>query len=528
MKPGDKLHVLMVAGDMPSHPVAVAKLAIHLADSGHKVTFAVPAGQAVDVASKAVQGKDIAVVSAGHTNTTVQLNVHGSLDATSWASMLHALQNPIPESMADAADLTAPMFEPLLELMRKDSPDVVVLSHYMWSAAGDAAEAAGIPAVTFVHLPYDPALFLGEEDTWHYPRMLPALPHVAAYPTLPAPGFEGWKQRAWKWLDAKISATAWKHASRRQNAVREARGLRPNNTAGWAGYLATHPAVVLGGPPFGPPAPVPPLAVVVGETEVKSSENLQPEFTDWLNGSGAKGVVYVSMGTGLTLTDAEAREIAGGLGRRLAGAGGPRLLWALRSSEQEKLQNVIHAELGEPEILADGTRSFQDDAVRISTYVPQSGVLSSGCVHLFLSHMGFGACTEGVKAGCIFFSYPGGFDQEFNAARAEEAGFALRAPPGLCDLESLARQALSDATLSEQASRAQQQLSLAGGGQAAVQAVEKFAAMGRDDADALVLPMASHQGSCRHSRQQNPILLQTRISSGGRREGTEKSTQSSA
>merc|ERR1719161_259498 len=117
-----------------------------------------------------------------------------------------ALKNPVPQGFVSIAHMTAPMYDALLDLMIKEPrPDVVVLSHYMYSAAGDAAEKAGIPAVTFYHLPYDPAIFLGELDAWRYPKMVPTFPHVASYPTVAPGGFKGYLQMAWKWVDAQIS-----------------------------------------------------------------------------------------------------------------------------------------------------------------------------------------------------------------------------------------------------------------------------------------------------------------------------------
>mmetsp|Transcript_95991 Transcript_95991/g.240599 ORF Transcript_95991/g.240599 Transcript_95991/m.240599 type:complete len:563 (+) Transcript_95991:95-1783(+) len=496
------LRVLAVTGDMPSHPVAVAKLALCLADAGHHVTIAAPEGEAFRIAEQAVAGSasPISVVPAGQTSTKVQLNVHGSTDVNSWRQMVRQLLHPIPECVADAADMTAPMFEPLLALMRVDPPpDVVVLSHYMWSVAGDAAEVAGIPAVSFVHLPYDPALFLGEESAWRYPSMLPSFPHVAAYPLVPSAGLQGWRQLWWKWVDSKISAAAWARAARRQNALRVSRGLPPTSKGGWAGFLASHPAVVLGGPPFGPPAPVPPLAVVVGAVEPKSVEKLPADLAAWLQENSA-GVMFISMGTGMTLNAEEARELAGGLGRRIAGeTNQPKLLWALRASEQERLQGVLKEELGAPdEATTPGAISFCGGRVRIESYVPQRAVLNSGQVSVFISHMGFGACTEGVSAGVRFVAYPGGFDQEFNASRAVEAGFAVRAPMGLAGIEGVIREALADMQLAEGARRARCQLNAAGGSRAAVEAVERFAALGREGAQALILPFGGHG----HSHQQ--------------------------
>mmetsp|Transcript_19370 Transcript_19370/g.40340 ORF Transcript_19370/g.40340 Transcript_19370/m.40340 type:complete len:533 (-) Transcript_19370:257-1855(-) len=483
---------------MPSHPVAVAKLALCLADAGHEVTIAAPAGDAVKLTEKAVKDSPtpIRIVAAGHTSTTKHLNVHGSADANSWRHMVHCLCHPIAQACANAADLTSPMFGPLLKLMQAEPrPDVVVLSHYVCSPAGDAAELAGLPAVTFVHLPYDPAIFMGDAAAWKYPRMLPSFPHVSSYPTVPPTGWRGLSQLAWKWFDAKVSAMHWSRAAKRQNAVRALRGLPLTCAGGWAGYIANHPAVVLGGPPFGPPAPVPPLATVVGHVEPKTSAELSQELASWLEMNPA-GTVFISMGTGQILDDSEARELARGLGRRLASLpDGPNLLWALRASEQERLCSILHQELGRPEASREsGALHFFGGKVRVEGYVRQPAVLSSGRVCLFISHMGFGACTEGVSAGVPFVSYPGGFDQEFNATRAEEMGFAVRAPRGLVGIEDVVRRALADKELAGGARRAQRQLAAAGGGQAAVRAVEHFAFLGREGAAALRLPFATHGG----------------------------------
>jgi hypothetical protein len=188
-----KLRILMVTGDMPSHPLAVAKFAYRLAGAGHEIIFAAPAGNAFDIAEKAVKGCDrISVVAVGHCTTQAQPNVHSSCDSYSWRHMVEALREPTPQTFVSVAHMTAPMFDGLLDIMTKEpQPDVVVLSHYMWSAAGDAAEVAGIPAVTFYHLPYDPAVFIGEADAWRYPRMISTFPRVASYPTATPGGLKG-------------------------------------------------------------------------------------------------------------------------------------------------------------------------------------------------------------------------------------------------------------------------------------------------------------------------------------------------
>jgi hypothetical protein len=222
--------------------------------------------------------------------------------------------------------------------------------------------------------------------------------------------------------------------------------------------------------------------------ERENHPELREELKGWLEESGPQGIVFVSMGAGQILRETEVREIAGGLGRNMAGRGGPKLLWAFRAYQQERLHEVLQDELGTPILMADGSSSYLSNNVRIASFVPQAQVLRSGYVSLFLSHMGFGAMTEGVAAGCVFLSHPGGFDQEFNAKRAEEGGFAVRLPLGLLGLERIARKALQDPKLKEEALRAQQQLVSAGGPNAAVEAVEKFAAMGRAGANALVLP----------------------------------------
>ena len=68
---------------------------------------------------------------------------------------------------------------------------------------------------------------------------------------------------------------------------------------------------------------------------------------------------------------------------------------------------------------------YGNGTLRIESTVPQAEILESGKVDVFISHMGFGGFSEGVRAGVLFIAYPSGCDQWYNAKRAVEAGIAL-------------------------------------------------------------------------------------------------------
>jgi hypothetical protein len=207
-------------------------------------------------------------------------------------------------------------------------------------------------------------------------------------------------------------------------------------------------------------------------------DNSSNSLVEWLEESRSpNGVVYVCFGTGTTLSNAEVSAVTGELTHSLLHHFGgrekaPRVLFALRPSEQARLKQVIHNSIvtGNTQTQTQTTKTcagpsstsasnnmitqisehcteYLDGQLRIEAVVPQSALLQSGHVVLFVSHFGFGSFTEGVSAGVPFVAYPSGLDQYANAKRAIEACIAVGASQGLTDLGDTVRSALENKEL---------------------------------------------------------------------------------
>jgi hypothetical protein len=296
-------------------------------------------------------------------------------------------------------------------------------------------------------------------------------------------------------VDTILIAYAQKRAAPRNNALRIERGLSaiPN---GWAGAYLTgrYSVIALGGvAPFECPegiAHIPPHVTAVGALEFdrqlvdinpdSECDNSSNSLVEWLEESRSpNGVVYVCFGTGTTLSNAEVSAVTVDLTHSLLHHFGgrekaPRVLFALRPSEQARLNQVIQNSIvtgntqtqttntcaGPPSASASNNMITQisehcteylDGQLRIEAVVPQSALLQSGHVVLFVSHFGFGSFTEGVSAGVPFVAYPSGLDQYANAKRAIEAGIAVGASHGLTNLGDIVAGALENKELHSKA-----------------------------------------------------------------------------
>lgn len=493
------LTAVVATVDMPSHVISGTKWSLHLAAAGHDVTLAVPQGASAALAQRELDadpaGAAVTVAGTGSLQAWPPKELIAALrflpKPQSWASVRAALSQEsfLTSVFKMANDAHEPMFEPLADLLRSVRPDVIVADMPLATLAADAAELAGCdaPVVMGVPWPYDTRI--AYESAFDVPgglvpRQRGFFPHTALYPAQPPPGPAGWAQRAWLWLEALVEQRHIdKYNSEYLPMARERHGLpalpdgAPVRTqVPWRG-----PIVSVGGAPLTLPHPAPPRVAVVGAMErppppmAAGSE----ELASWLADPATldAGVVYVAMGTGMTLHAEEARAIAAELGADLAGArGGPRLLWSLRQSEQEILWPELEAAMGPAELTPSGAKTFLNGTVRVEAFVPQRSVLAAGAVRLFLSHMGMGSFCEGTVAGVPFLAYPGFSDQFANAQRAVDAGTARVVPPGMSGLGAAAREALAPGSpMAVAAVAARDQLEAAGGGAAAVAHIEAAA-----------------------------------------------------
>lgn len=494
--------ILVVTGDLPSHPYAAAKLAKVLAKANHNVTLASPQGPAYDrCVSETQDCRNIFCKAVGTvTPTEKQFNERPVTDPLSYKTLVQAFWNPFPVAqlcVEQLFDRQEDMYLPLVEELSNENYDLVIPIHSAAITVCDAVEHASpqTPVVIFSSLPYDPAIYLDGAKGWKTPRSLATFAHVATYSsTRPRNIVTYFVQTVWKWLDICLTNRAWARSATYNNARRAKRGLPPMPN-GLRGYWQTYPVLSLGGvAPFynGPPTQIASNVTVVGTLDTTTTpftttsaglkdDNLQT----WLDKHGAQnGIVYAGFGTGTVLSDQEVAAVTGGLvhycsNTKNAGPSSfflPPILLALRSSEQERLRAVIDAAVGSSPTSISATHlEYLNGRLRIQASVPQASLLKSRHVKVFVSHFGMGGFVEGVQGGVPFVAYPSGCDQWFNAQRAVDAGIAVQAPIGMDGLGSIVERVLRDENMQALAYSASKALQDVHGDKRALELVERIA-----------------------------------------------------
>eukprot|EP00804_Cyclotella_cryptica_P012884 CCRYP_002251-RB/>CCRYP_002251-RB protein AED:0.39 eAED:0.39 QI:798/1/1/1/0.33/0.25/4/0/215 len=165
------------------------------------------------------------------------------------------------------------------------------------------------------------------------------------------------------------------------------------------------------------------------------------KLDSWINQCHERKLVYVSFGTGTQLSLDETVNLAK-MALHLTNDNF-RVLISLRKSEQERLGYIFENVMSSVKV-EDGVIEYNNGLVRMDADVPQENLLLSNKVAVFVSHMGFGGYSEGIRGGVPFICYPSGCDQFYNASRAIEAGIAIKAAPKMVGLESQVRFIVDD------------------------------------------------------------------------------------
>eukprot|EP00252_Welwitschia_mirabilis_P026694 TRINITY_DN8835_c1_g1_i1.p1 TRINITY_DN8835_c1_g1~~TRINITY_DN8835_c1_g1_i1.p1 ORF type:complete len:484 (+),score=-25.48 TRINITY_DN8835_c1_g1_i1:124-1575(+) len=136
----------------------------------------------------------------------------------------------------------------------------------------------------------------------------------------------------------------------------------------------------------------------------------------WLDQQPPRSVVYISFGSGKTVSDGQARELAEGLE-----ASGQRFLWVLKRSapppeHREGKGFAVSALEAEPaEVLPDGfVERTQGRGLVVTTWVPQVEVLQHPATGGFMSHCGWNSCLESIVGGVPVIPWPMFAEQAFN------------------------------------------------------------------------------------------------------------------
>ncbi|KAG8067507.1 hypothetical protein GUJ93_ZPchr0005g15044 [Zizania palustris] len=149
---------------------------------------------------------------------------------------------------------------------------------------------------------------------------------------------------------------------------------------------------------------------------------------NWLDQQPRGSVVYVSFGSGGTLTWQQTTQLA--LGLELSQH---RFVWAIKRPDQETPSGAFFGTSrhgAAPEFLPDGfmERTAVVGLVLQQPWSPQAAILGHASVGCFVTHCGWNSMLEGVFHGVPMVAWPLYAEQKMNAAMMEaHAGAAIRA-----------------------------------------------------------------------------------------------------
>ncbi|XP_010026163.2 UDP-glycosyltransferase 72E1 [Eucalyptus grandis] len=169
-----------------------------------------------------------------------------------------------------------------------------------------------------------------------------------------------------------------------------------------------------------PVYPVGPLTRPIGQSS-------KSEVMDWLDMQPTESVIYVSFGSGGTLSAKQTSELAWGLELSQH-----KFIWVVRppvdGDASANFFNVTNSHDGTPSYLPNGfyTRIGKRGMV-VPMWAPQNEILAHESIGGFFSHCGWNSTLESMVNGVPMVAWPLYAEQQMNAAMlAEELGVAVR------------------------------------------------------------------------------------------------------
>ncbi|PKA54088.1 Hydroquinone glucosyltransferase [Apostasia shenzhenica] len=167
------------------------------------------------------------------------------------------------------------------------------------------------------------------------------------------------------------------------------------------------------------------------------------ESLKWLEKQPVESVLFVSFGSGGTLSPEQTTEVALGLE-----ASGQRFLWVVRSpSEKDSSAAYFTGRSGGGDPLSQLPEGFlqrtKEVGMVVPSWAPQIDVLASAATGGFLTHCGWNSTLESVVHGVPMIAWPLFAEQRMNAVSlVEGVKVALRpaaSDDGMVDREEIAR-----------------------------------------------------------------------------------------
>ncbi|KAL5989203.1 hypothetical protein ACLOJK_010093 [Asimina triloba] len=160
--------------------------------------------------------------------------------------------------------------------------------------------------------------------------------------------------------------------------------------------------------------PVYPVGPLIGSGGAGADADERNECLKWLDGQPRGSVLYVSFGSGGTLSRKQLEELA--LGLEMSGE---RFLWVARSP-QEKAANATFFSVQSMEdpfhFLPDGfVGRTQGRGLVVPSWAPQIEVLAHEATGGFLTHCGWNSTLESIVHGVPLIAWPLYAEQRMNA-----------------------------------------------------------------------------------------------------------------
>ncbi|KAF7844947.1 hydroquinone glucosyltransferase-like [Senna tora] len=157
----------------------------------------------------------------------------------------------------------------------------------------------------------------------------------------------------------------------------------------------------------------PPVYPVGPIVQLSSSNSSSSECLAWLDDQPENSVLYVSFGSGGTLSYEQFDELAYGLEMS-----GHRFLWVVRAPNGSALSGYLNPQKEDPfEYLPKGFRDrTQGRGFVVKSWAPQVEVLRHGSTCGFLTHCGWNSTLESVMSGKPLIAWPLFAEQRLNAA----------------------------------------------------------------------------------------------------------------
>ncbi|WCJ30966.1 UDP-Glycosyltransferase superfamily protein [Euphorbia peplus] len=179
----------------------------------------------------------------------------------------------------------------------------------------------------------------------------------------------------------------------------------------------------LGALRFGRKVPVYPVGPLVRPTDSRSRSS---KVLDWLDKQPKRSVIYVSFGSGGTISAKQTSELAWGLELSKQ-----RFIWVVRppidTDSAAAIFKTGQSSDDTPDFLPNGflTRT-QDMGMVVPLWAPQMEILSHESVGGFVTHCGWNSTLESIVNGVPMVAWPLYAEQRMNAAMLiEEVGIAV-------------------------------------------------------------------------------------------------------